>query len=235
MTNQPFVLERFRRWGRILTFRASRTDYLALDGADFALGLAVTWIVGMGRYWDDPRAEPLQKAGLGSIAYIFALTTLLFLVAKAVSPRDVRAFPFLVFVSLTSAPAILYAIPVEMWMSLEAANRVNLWFLLIVAAWRVGLLIHYLLRGCDMGWAKALVAGLMPLTVIFLALVALNLHHVVLNIMGGIREADRSSQDAAYGILITLFVLSLPVFAVTAIAWIRYAALNLLAWRRERR
>ena len=43
---------------RFLTFRASRDELLAPDRRHLAFGLACTWVVGMGRYWDDPGAHP---------------------------------------------------------------------------------------------------------------------------------------------------------------------------------
>jgi hypothetical protein len=45
------------RLARILTFRARLDDFEALDRRHLALGLAFTCVVGMGRYWDNPRVE----------------------------------------------------------------------------------------------------------------------------------------------------------------------------------
>ena len=105
-------------------------------------------------------------------------------------------------------------------MSLESANQINLIFLCIVALWRVLLFLYFLHRGGGMNWLQTFVCGIMPIAVIVSALVALNLHHMVFDIMGGIREADKTSQDAAYGMLWFFSVVSLPVSAACSLIWI---------------
>lgn len=211
---------RFKRWVRILSFRADADDFTALDARDLILGLCATWLVGIGRYWDDPKAEVAQHLGLGSVAYVFVLSSLLWLIAKPVMPSRITWLGILTFVVMTSPPAAFYAIPVELWMSLESANQINLLFLCIVALWRVLLFLRFLRLGGAMSWFQTLVCGVMPLAVIISALVALNLHHVVINLMGGIREADKTSQDAAYGMLWFLSLVSLPVSAACGLLWI---------------
>ena len=59
---------------RVLTFRISREELLKLNRRHLAWGLAWTWIVGIGRWWDDPGARLLQHLGLGSVIYIFVLS-----------------------------------------------------------------------------------------------------------------------------------------------------------------
>lgn len=39
--------------------------------------LFVTWLAGMGGYWDHPPASGLQMLGIGSIVYVFALALVL--------------------------------------------------------------------------------------------------------------------------------------------------------------
>lgn len=215
-----FSAMRFKRWLRILCFRAEVEEYAALDAKDLSLGLFATWLVGIGRYWDDPKAQLGQHLGLGSVAYVFVLGTLLWLIAKPAMPNRISWFGILVFVTMTSPPAAFYAIPVERWMPLESANQINLIFLCIVALWRVLLYLHFLRRGGGMNWLQTFVCGIMPLAIIVSALVALNLHHVVFDIMGGIREADKTSQDAAYGMLWFLSMVSIPVSAACGLVWI---------------
>ena len=113
-------------------------------------------------------------------------------------------------------------------MSLEDANQMNLRFLGIVALWRLALWVHYLKRwGLFMG-GMTFVGAAMPLAVIFMALIQLNLHHVVVNIMGGIREADRTSQDAAYSALWLLGLIAVPVSSLAGFGWL---ALVLESWQ----
>ena len=56
----------------------------------------------------------------------------------------------LIFVTLTSLPALLYAIPVEKFMALEYAQTANVLFLAVVASWRVALLIVFLKRAAGL-------------------------------------------------------------------------------------
>ncbi len=218
--DEMFTKARFLRWWRLLTFRATTEDFENLGRKDLALGLIAAWIVGMGRYWDDPKATLLQHLGLGSVVYVFVLSALLWLITKPVVPSMVSYLKTLTFVSMTSPPAIFYAIPVELWMSLKSANQINLVFLCAVALWRVILLFQFLRRGVGQSVGESMTCGLMPLAIIFTGLVYLNLHHVVFQIMGGIRDADQTSQDAAYMMLWFLSVLSVPVSAIAAIAWL---------------
>ncbi len=208
------------QWLRLLTFRASLEDYESLGLRHLVAGVMVTWLVGMGRYWDDPRAGLLQHLGLGSVIYIFVLSVLLWWVFKPMNPERFSYVRIVTFVSLTSPPAALYAIPIELWVDLPLANRINLWFLAVVALWRVALMVHYLVVQGQLRAFQTFACATTPLAVIFLALGALNLHHVVFDIMGGIREADQSSQDAAFMALWVLAYFSVPVSVIAGLVWL---------------
>ena len=200
---------------RLLTFRISREELLALDLRHLAFGFACTWVVGMGRWWDDPEAGVLQRLGVGSLSYVFVLAGIIWLVALPLRPLGWGYRRVLTFVCLTSPPAILYAVPVERFMALEAADQWNFRALAVVAAWRVALLLFFLMRLGRLTFIESFVAGTLPLAGIVSALVALNLHRVVFNIMGGVRDHEKTAHDAAYGFLFMLQVLSvvgLPVF-----------------------
>lgn len=207
---------------RLLTFRASREELVGLATPHLALGLAATWIVGMGRWWDDPGAHLLQHLGVGSVLYVFILALLLWLLIKPLGPRDWSYQGVLAFVALTSPPAILYAVPVERFLDLDTARQVNVWFLAFVAAWRVGLLAFYLRRLAQLPWTSVIVATLLPLSVIVSVLTALNLERAVFDIMSGLRE-DGTAGDEAYGVLIALTVLSTilvgPLLLVYLVTW----------------
>jgi ABC-type proline/glycine betaine transport system permease subunit len=207
-------------WVRLLTFRASAEDYEQLGTRHMIAGLAVCWLVGMGRYWDDTRATALQHAGVGSVVYVFVLAAVLWIVVKPIEPERFSYVGILTFITMTAPPAALYAIPVEKWMTLQEANKVNLYFLGIVALWRVGLWVHYLKRRGQFTGSQIFTCAGLPIAAILVALTALNLHHVVVNVMGGIREADKSSQDAAYGAVFTLSMLSAPVALIAGLSWL---------------
>ena len=112
----------------------------------------------------------------------------------------------LIFVTLTSLPALLYAIPVEKFMSLAAAQAVNVVFLAVVATWRVALLMVFLKRAAGLSALGVTVASFLPITLIVTALVMLNLEKAVFDIMGGNREETQN--DAAYMVLILISVFS---------------------------
>lgn len=202
---------------KLLTFRLSRDGFGRFDRNHLIVGLAFTWIVGIGRWWDDPGANWLQHLGLGSVVYIFVLAAALWLVVRPFIPDNWRYVHVLTFVSLTSPPAILYAIPVERFTDLAAAREINVWFLAVVAMWRVALLLFYLRRSARLTIVAVIVSTLLPIIAIIATLTALNLERAVFDIMGGLRESG-TANDSAYAILFALTFLStvlvIPVFAV---------------------
>ena len=213
---------------RLLTFRAARDEFLQFGNKHLAFGIACTWAVGVGRWWDDPRANLLQHLGLGSVVYIFLLSLLLWLVVCPLRPRNWSYRHVLTFVSLTSPPAILYAIPVERFASLETARALNVWFLAVVAAWRVALLFFYLRRHARLPAFSIVVAALLPVTFVVVALTMLNLERAVFDVMGGLRDRG-TANDGAYQVLILLTLLSMLLFIPLLISYI-----FLSVWSRSR-
>lgn len=185
-----------------------------------AFGIGFSWLCGIGRYWDNPRAELWQYLGLGSIAYIFSLALILWLLIYPLKPERWRYKNVLLFVAMTSPPAILYAIPVERFMDLSAAQTANVWFLAVVATWRVALLVHYLKAVAGLSGGAIVVATLLPLTLIVSALTALNLEHVVFKIMAGLEDHEKSANDMAYGILFAITYFSVFTFPFLLIGYL---------------
>jgi hypothetical protein len=220
---------RLRRWGRLLTFRAKRSEIDRLDDRDLALGLLATWLVGMGRYWDDPGARLAQHLGLGSVVYVFALSVLLWLVVWPLGPRRWSYRGVLTFVALASPPAILYAIPIERFVALETARSVNVWFLATVAAWRVALLVYFLRVAGGLGVFRIAVGSLLPLTLLVASLAALNLERAVFELMGGLRGG--TANDGAYLVLLLITFFSTWAFLPLLIA---YVSLIVITVRRRR-
>ena len=186
---------------------------LQLNSRHFIAGLAGTWIVGMGRYWDDKGASLLQHLGLGSVIYIFVLAAFIWLILKPFLIDNWSYFIVVTFIGLTSFPAIFYAIPVERIFSIGTANTINVWFLAIVAAWRLGLLYYFLKHFTKLSAGNILTVTLMPICLIISVLTILNLHRVVFNIMGGMR--DPTPHDSSYFVLMLLTgisaILTLPL------------------------
>lgn len=205
---------------RLLSFRRMGPGVRMHANTYLGFGLAVTWLAGIGRYWDNPRAELWQLAGLGSVAYVFSLALLLWLLILPLRPRRWSYRNVLLFVCLTSPPALLYAIPVERFMSGEAALATNAWFLGVVASWRVALLLVFLKRDAGLKAWEAIVACLLPLALIVVALALLNLEHVVFNLMSGIRAEDQSANDAAYMIVVVLSYFSFLASPLLVIAYL---------------
>jgi hypothetical protein len=204
----------------LLAFKPFGVEARAHYAGYLAYGLAVTWLAGVGRYWDNPKAEWWQFAGLGSIAYVFALAALLWLVIAPLKPRRWHFSDVLLFLTFTSLPAFLYAIPVEMMMPLSRAQAVNAWFLAIVASWRVILLVLFLKRAAGLSGFAIVVATLLPLTLIIAALGILNLEHVVFNLMAGNGPAPKSVNDTAYSIIFTLTLFSMFALPVLLAAYV---------------
>ena len=207
----------------MLTFRQFKLN-VEIFNWYLAFGIFFTWLCGVGRYWDNPRAELWQYLGLGSVLYIFVLAFIVWLIILPLKPNNWSYKNVLLFISLTSPPAILYAIPVEKYMTLESAQLANVWFLAIVALWRVLLFLKYLKNSAGLSGLCVLVATLLPLTLIVALLTALNLEHVVFKIMAGLEEHEKSANDAAYIILmiITYFSVMVSPILLSFYGWIIY-------------
>ncbi|QKK01268.1 MAG: hypothetical protein HND55_00590 [Pseudomonadota bacterium] len=189
--------------------------------AYLAFGLLFTWLVGIGRYWDNPRADLWQYIGLGSVVYVFVLAAIIYFLVLPLRPRNWSYRSVLLFITLTSPPAVLYAIPVERFMAMDQAAAANAWFLAIVAAWRVALYGWFLRVFSGLGWLATITSLLLPLILIVIALTALNLEHVVFRLMSGIREHEKSANDLAYGVVVMLTFLSI---------WAAPVLLGLYGW-----
>lgn len=217
---------------RLLTFREPSSAIARYPLHYLAFGLFWTWLAGVGRYWDNPKAHLLQTAGLGSLAYVVCLALVLWLLIWPLRPRRWTYRNVLTFVTLTAPPAVLYAIPVERFLPLESAQQTNAVFLGVVALWRVILLFVFLRRVAGLSAIAIVVAGLLPLVLIVTALTVLNLEHVVFNLMAGIAETQKSPNDLAYMVVLTLTVVSLHAAPVLLLG---YVVLAFMAWRRELR
>jgi hypothetical protein len=212
---------------RLLTFRLTRDEFLQFRWQHLAVGLLFTWIVGMGRWWDDAGATMLQHLGVGSVIYIFILSLILWFEVLLLRPKNWSYIHVLTFVSMTSPPAILYAIPVERFLPLEFAQLANLGFLIIVASWRVALLAYYLRVQAKLKPFAVVVTTLLPLTAIVTTLTILNLERAAFVSMGGFRGTP-TSHDSAYDFLGVLTALSILIFVPLVIS---YIVLAVLSWR----
>ena len=211
-----------------LFFFKVRPDLKRLGNHYLVFGLFVTWLAGVGRYWDNPRADAWQTWGLGSLAYVVVLAMLLWLLLLPLKPANWRFKNVLIFVGMTAPPGLLYAIPVERYFSLETSQSINVWFLAVVAAWRVALLIVYLIRSAGLRGYTVFVAAFLPLILIVSSLAMLNLEHVIFRVMAGLEPDERTANDAAYMYLLFLTWIS---FLLSPVLFISYLC---LIWLRRK-
>jgi len=209
---------------RLLTFRAPSAGIREHPRAYLAFGLVLTWAAGIGRYWDSAEATLSQHLGLGYIGYVFVFALVLWILLAPLGPKNWTYRNILLFVALTSPPALLYAVPVEMWVSPATALAINSGFLAIVAAWRAALLVVFLKRAAGLRGSTILVATLLPLALIVDGLAFLNLGHLVYETMAGLRGAAGLSSAAEYGVvrfICTVSALITPVL-LTCYVWIAH-------------
>ena len=211
---------------RFLTFRRIRPDLQRLGPLYLWVGLASAWLVGIGRYWDNPKALWWQYLGFGSLLYVPVLALILWLVLWPLRPRDWRYRNVLTFVGMTAPPGLLYAIPVEQWLTIDSAQAFNAWFLAAVAGWRVALLVSFLVRSAGLRGLRTVVAVLTPLALVVTLLTMLNLEHAVFEVMGGFR--NRTPNDTAY---LVLLVLTIGAAVLSPVLLILYAV---AAYRQHR-
>lgn len=181
---------------RVLFFLAGRDELSKFSYKHLAAGLFCTWIVGIGRYWDDPCAYPLQHLGLGSVFYVFVLSFLLWLVFLPLRPAQWSYRQVLTYITLTSPPAIIYAIPVEKFLSIQDATNANLYFLIIVAVWRIFLMGQYLRLVARLPLPHRLVGMLFPVTTVITLLFLFDQHRAVFEVMGGFRHHLNPREEA---------------------------------------
>jgi hypothetical protein len=182
-----------------LLFRPIRPDFDRLGNYYLAMGLCASWLAGMGRYYDNPNAYLFQYLGLGSVAYVFVMAALLYLILAPLRPANWTYRNVLIFVGMTAPPAILYATPIQWFLPFEAA--------------------HYLMRSAQLGIAGSLIGGLLPLSLVVVILAMLNLQHVTFDIMAGVKTEGTTGMEATYSIILALTVLSFAIFPFSLLGY----------------
>ena len=209
----------FTNAARVLTGRLRTAQEQPFSRRDLWLGLICAWLAGMGRYWDHPFATLVQKMGLGSVVYVFVLALVIWLLGLPLLIKHWSYLDLLIYISLTSPLAFLYALPVERWVAMEHARTINWWFFIVVATWRVVLYALYLSRRAGLPGGRCFFMLLLPLTGIVFALAQLNLDHVIFNIMAGVNDRGTGARDA-YGLIWMLSMLSTLLFPFLFIGYV---------------
>lgn len=223
-TDTSNFIQALKDLARLLTFRLGADDFARFGWRHLAIGLLFTWLVGMGRWWDDPGASALQHLGIGSLVYIFVLSLILWFEGFLLRDRDWSYSNVLTFVSMTSPPALLYSLPVEMFLSLAASQFANFVFLFIVSVWRVAMLAYYFRVQAKLGGFAVAVSTLLPLTAIVTTLTILNLERAAFTTMGGFR-GEPTPHDTAYGFINMLTAFAVLLFIPLLISYIVLVAI----------
>ncbi|QJD58038.1 hypothetical protein HG264_03510 [Pseudomonas sp. gcc21] len=212
--------------GRMLTFRQPRGMVRDQWLGYFAFGLGVTLLTGIGRYWNNPRAELWQQLGVGSLLYVATLAVLLRLLLLPFRPRNGSLPELLLFLMMTAPPGLLFLVPVEAFLSLRNAQFVNASLLGFVTLWRVALLVWFMRRVVALSGLAMIVTCLALLVFIAGTLTLLNPEHVAVGLLSGIRTDQQSPNDMSYSLLTLLSFSSLFVVPYLLVgyawAWYRY-------------
>lgn len=210
---------------RVLSFQLTAEDFERLRVRDLVLGLACTWIVGMGRAWDDPKAELAQKLGIGSLVYVGLLAAALWIVLMPLRPVHWTYRRVLTFVTLTSPPAILYSIPVERFWGNDVAYELNVGFLVVVALWRVAIVLVQLPRCARTSVLGTFSAVIWPISGAAFILSMLQMLSATVRVMGGLRDdAPRISTEPWNTIATISLVSGLALFATYVVISLKTAS-----------
>lgn len=177
-------------FGRFALFQPLKGDPAKHWRTYLLVGFAITWIVGFGRYWDNPSAPFLLRSGVTSIFYTLTLSAFIWLLVLGLKPERWSYRNVLLMVTMTALPGIIYAIPVEMMLDANTAGAVNMILLAIVAAWRMALYFIFLKRVARLPTVPLLIGWLLPPALIVAVLGYFGMIYVISAGMGGVRDAD---------------------------------------------
>ncbi len=196
---------------RVTFFGEPRRGWEAVGWRHLAIGLSATWLVGLGRWWDDPRDLPVyQRLGMMSVGYVFILALVLLGLISLMKQGCPPYRHMLIFVTMTALPAALYATPIEFWVDELTAVRLNLTLLSIVALWRVVLLILFIHRYLRTSAFYATLVVLIEMSLIVFFLTCFGLLHVV-DIMGGTRGSREEILANYLGHVLMLCMIVCPL------------------------
>jgi hypothetical protein len=188
------------------------------------LGFVFVIVAGLAREYDgeDLLHQPWHLliplgASLATSAVLYVLVRGIAWAHGAQDPPPLGGYlDFLGLYWLTAPLALVYAVPVERFMSAADATRANLWLLGLVALWRVVLMARVVSVLYRIGFFTAMFIVMLfgdTVAVILLSMTELP----IVAIMGGIRLSE--SESALYStvmLLRVLTVLSWPVWLIGA-------------------
>ncbi len=218
--------------GRFVTFRMDTALCDRLSWRHFAIGLLLTWLVGIARNWDLPSAPIWASLGLASVAYIFAMAFAIWFFTLWLAEKKPSYWRTLTMVALTATPGLIYGIPVEMMMDLPAAKSTNLAFLFLVATYRVALALTYMCRAHGFSFWQSFFTLGAPICAIIIGLHASGRVQTVLDMMGGNRDRGHTVSEAETEMLNYVCCYSLPVGGLFLLIYL--ALVGESRWSKER-
>jgi hypothetical protein len=196
--------------GDVLTLRITGERIHAFGRDHLILGLAVTAVVGIGRWWDDGSAWWLKQTGIGSLVYVFFLGLIIWRLGWF-WPTPSRGQPTylqtVTFVTLTALPGIVYSFPIEWFGDSNLSTAYNVTALSLVSVWRVSCFARFLREGIELNRYRTFLTIAILVTPILLAAGLLGFIHTIANSMGGFREEGSPVVDSiASGAMVTSVV-----------------------------
>lgn len=222
------IAKAIRTLFRVLGFRATPGEIKENAIAILTVGFLVTWVVGIGRWWDDPRdLLPFVRWGVGSVFYTIALSLVLWVLGLPLSKERLRYQHVLAFVTCTSLPGLVYAIPMEIWADQRTASSYNLYALLFVSIYRVSLLLWFFLKIQELTVRQAIVATFLPISMIALSLTSLGHGARIMDIMGGFRDRmSKTAMEEVVGLIGCLSYMLGPILLLVYLAMVIQASVE---------
>jgi hypothetical protein len=112
-------------FARFLVFQPLRGDVATHWRRYLLVGLAITWLVGVGRTWDNAYAPLWLRSGLPSVLYAIALAGFIWAIVAALRPGRWTYRNVLLMLTMTAAPGLIYAVPVEQFLNENTARETD--------------------------------------------------------------------------------------------------------------
>ncbi len=225
--------EVLRDVGRFVTFRSNQELCDRFSWKHFAVGLVLTWMVGIARNWDLATAPVWASLGLASVAYIFFMAAGIWVFTRFIAFPSIPYMKVLTMVSLTAAPGLIYGIPVEMFMAPQDARSTNVVFLFLVASYRVALALQYLCLAGRLNLIQSFFTLGSPISAIVVGLHMTGRVQMVFDLMGGNRGRESVPMEEETVILNTLCCYAPPIGVMFLVVFLFLANAASLKYHRS--
>lgn len=216
----PRLKAAFVDQGKFLVFLLKTKDYKRLGWEHVAVGLLFTWLVGIARNWDYANADVAARLGLYSIAYVFLLSPLIWALTIPLQVEESKFVRVLAAVCMTAPYGLIYGIPVEMMFETDTAAAINLWFLGIVATFRVASLGHFLVLGICRSITSMIGVLSLPICIIAVLLTITGRSGKVIELMSGLRQDEQTAREIAGASVNAIGVLAVCLAPIALVIYI---------------